>query len=123
MTNISEIIISAALGILTILGATLISAIKSYIVAKGGEKAIKIVEILAKGGEKAIKIVEILAHNAVNAVEQVSTETGFKGKDKLAEAKKAILNELTKYNIHMTDEDLTVFVESAVKQMNNAWKE
>ncbi|HEM2777316.1 TPA: phage holin [Streptococcus suis] len=109
MTNISEIIISAALGILTISGATLISAIKSYIVAKGGEKA--------------IKIVEILAHNAVNAVEQVSTETGFKGKDKLAEAKKAILNELTKYNIHMTDEDLTVFVESAVKQMNNAWKE
>ncbi|WP_221928137.1 phage holin, LLH family, partial [Streptococcus pneumoniae] len=28
----------------------------------------------------------------------------------------------TKYNISMTDKDLDTFVESAVKQMNDAWK-
>ena len=33
-----------------------------------------------KGGEKTIKIIEILAKNAVNAVEQVASETGYKGR-------------------------------------------
>ena len=61
--------------------------------------------------------------NAVHAVEQVANETGFKGADKLASAKAQILAELQKYNIHMSDDDLTLFVESAVKQMHDAWKE
>ncbi|MBF9687062.1 phage holin, partial [Streptococcus pseudopneumoniae] len=30
---------------------------------------------------------------------------------------------LTKYKISMTDKDLDTFVESAVKQMNDAWRE
>ncbi len=68
------------------------------------------------------QIVEILAKNAVNAVEQVASETGFKGDEKLEQARAKVRAELTKYNISMTDKDLDTFVESAVKQMNDAWK-
>ena len=77
---------------------------------------------MQKGGEKAVKIAEILAKNAVHAVEQVATETGYKGDEKLEQAKVYMISELKKYNVSMTDKDLEVFVESAVKQMNDAWK-
>lgn len=108
MQQIQEIIIGGSMSILTILAGIIVHAVKSWLVTKGGEKAIKITEILAK--------------NAVNAVEQVAKETGIKGADKLAEAKAAMLNELKKYNVYMTDKDLDVFIESAVKQMNDNWK-
>ncbi|HHE3265419.1 TPA: phage holin [Streptococcus pneumoniae] len=91
-----------------LLAGVVVRAVKDYLVQKGGEKTIKIVEILAK--------------NAVNAVEQVASETGFKGDEKLEQARAKVRAELTKYNISMTDKDLDTFVESAVKQMNDAWK-
>ncbi|WP_078977012.1 phage holin, LLH family, partial [Streptococcus pneumoniae] len=53
---------------------------------------------------------------------QVAAETGYKGDEKLAQARAKVRAELTKYNISMTDKDLDTFVESAVKQMNDAWK-
>lgn len=109
MTQITDIIISSSMGILTILAGIVVQAIKVYLVKKGGEKAVLITEILAK--------------NAVNSVEQVAAETGYKGADKLASAKSQIIAELQKYNIYMSDDDLTLFVESAVKQMHDAWKE
>lgn len=108
MNQITELVLSSAIGILTILAGAMVKAVKEF--------------LMAKGGEKSIKIVEILARNAVNAVEQVSAETGFKGEQKLAQAKGAILAELEKYNIYMADKDLDVFIESAVKQMNENWK-
>lgn len=108
MQQINEIIANGAVSILVILIGIAVKAVKEYLVAKGGEKTIKIVEILAK--------------NAVNAVEQVSAETGYKGEDKLEQARDMIRAELNKYNISMTDRDLDTFVESAVKQMNDAWK-
>lgn len=108
MQQITEIIIASATGILTILAGVAVKSIKDFLIKKGGEKTIKIVEILAK--------------NAVNAVEQVAAETGFKGEEKLEQARTKIRAELTKYNISMTDKDLDTFVESAVKQMNEAWK-
>lgn len=108
MQQIQEIVISGAMGILTILAGIVVKAVKEFLIAKGGEKSIKIVEILAK--------------NAVNAVEQVTKETGIKGEEKLAEAKTAMVNELEKYNVYMSDKDLDVFIESAVKQMNDNWK-
>lgn len=109
MQQINEIIINAAISILVILTGIAVKSIKEYLVQKGGEKTIKIVEILAK--------------NAVNAVEQVSAETGYKGEEKLEQARIKIRAELNKYNIGMTDKDLDTFVESAVKQMNDAWSE
>lgn len=108
MQQINEIIINAAISILVILTGIAVKSIKEYLIKKGGEQTVKIVEILAK--------------NAVNAVEQVSVETGYKGEEKLEHARTKIRAELSKYNIHMNDSDLDTFVESAVKQMNDAWK-
>ena len=107
MQQINEILLNSAISILVILVGVAVKAVKEYLVQKGGEKTIKIVEILAK--------------NAVNAVEQVSAETGYKGEEKLEQARIKIRAELIKYNINMTDSDLDTFVESAVKQMNDAW--
>lgn len=108
MQQINEIIANGAISILVILAGIAVKLIKDFLIKKGGEKTIKIVEILAK--------------NAVNAVEQVAAETGYKGEEKLEQARAKIRAELSKYNINMTDKDLDTFVESAVKQMNNAWK-
>lgn len=108
MNQITELVLSSAIGILTILAGAMVKAVKEF--------------LIAKGGEKSIKIVEILARNAVSAVEQVAKETGFKGEQKLSQAKGAILTELEKYNIYMTDKDLDVFIEAAVKEMNENLK-
>ena len=108
MQQITEIITNGAISILVILAGIVVKSVKEYLVQKGGEKTIKIVEILAK--------------NAVNAVEQVSAETGYKGEEKLEQARIKIRAELSKSNINMTDKDLETFIESAVKQMNDAWK-
>ena len=108
MQQITEIITNGAISILVILTGIAVKSIKEYLIKKGGEQTVKIVEILAK--------------NAVNAVEQVASETGFKGEEKLEQARTKIRAELSKYNISMTDKDLDTFVESAVKQMNDTWK-
>lgn len=108
MQQITEIITNGAISILVILAGIAVKAVKDYLVQKGGEQSVKIVEILVK--------------NAVNAVEQVSSETGYKGEEKLEQARTKIRAELAKYNISMTDKDLETFIESAVKQMNDAWK-
>ena len=108
MQQINEIIANGAISILVILAGIAVKTMKDFLIKKGGEQTVKIVEILAK--------------NAVNAVEQVAAETGYKGEEKLEQARTKIRAELTKYNISMTDRDLDTFVESAVKQMNDVWK-
>ncbi|HEU5998293.1 phage holin [Streptococcus pneumoniae] len=108
MQQINEIIINTAISVLVLLAGIAVKAVKEYLVKKGGEKTIKIVEILAK--------------NAVNAVEQVASETGYKGEEKLEQARTKIRAELSKYNISMTDKELDTFVEASVKEMNDAWK-
>ena len=108
MQQINEILLNGAISILVVLIGIAVKAVKEYLVKKGGEKTIKIVEILAK--------------NAVNAVEQVASETGYKGEEKLEQARAKIRAELSKYNISMNDKDMNTFIESAVKQMNDAWK-
>lgn len=108
MNQITEIITNGAVSILVILAGVAVKAFKEYLVKKGGEKTIKIIEILAK--------------NAVNAVEQVASETGYKGEEKLEQARTKIRAELSKYSISMTDRDLDTFIEASVKEMNDAWK-
>nr|DAU55907.1 MAG TPA: holin [Caudoviricetes sp.] len=108
MQQINEIITNGAVSIAIILLGIAVKSVKDYLIKEGGEKTVKIVEILAK--------------NAVNSVEQVASETGYKGQEKLEQARAKIRAELNKYNISMTDKDLDTFVESAVKQMNDAWK-
>lgn len=109
MSQFNELIIAFATGFLAVAVGNIVKAVKEY--------------LLQRGGEKAVKIAEILAKNAVHAVEQVATETGYKGDEKLEQAKVYMISELKKYNVSMTDKELEVFVESAVKQMNDAWKE
>lgn len=104
----TDIIVSISVTLITALAGMLAHELKCYLVAKGGEKA--------------IKIVEILANNAVHAVEQVSAETGYKGDEKLSQAKRSIIRELKKYNLMMSEHDLDMFVESAVKKMNDEWR-
>ena len=108
MQQINEILLNGAISILVILAGVAVKAVKDYLVQKGGEKTIKIIEILVK--------------NAVNAVEQVASETGYKGEEKLEQARTKIRAELNKYNISMTDRDLDTFIEASVKEMNDAWK-
>ena len=108
MQQINEILLNGAISILVILAGVAVKAVKDYLVKKGGEKTIKIVEILAK--------------NAVNAVEQVASETGYKGEEKLEQARTKIRAELGKENISMTDKELDTFIEASVKEMNDAWK-
>lgn len=108
MQQINEILLNGTISILVILLGIAVKAVKDYLVKKGGEQTVKIVEILAK--------------NAVNAVEQVSAQTGFKGENKLEQARDKIRAELTKYGISMTDKDLDTFIEASVKEMNDVWK-
>lgn len=84
---------------------------------------VKIVkEYLAKeGGEKALRIVEIVAKNAVNAVEQIANED-TKGEQKLNAAKAKVKKALEQYNIYLSDSQLEMFIEAAVKEMNDSWK-
>ena len=108
MQQINEIIANGAISILVIMLGIAVKAVKDYLIKKGGGQTVKIVEILAK--------------NAVNAVEQVASETGYKGEEKLEQARTKIRAELNKYNISMTDKELDTFVEASVKEMNDAWK-
>ena len=103
MQQINEIIANGAISILVIMLGIAVKAVKDYLIKKGGEQTVKIVEILAK--------------NAVNAVEQVASETGYKGEEKLEQARTKIRAELNKYNISMTDKELDTFVEASVKEM------
>ena len=108
MQQIQEIIIGVSMSILTILAGIAVKAVKDFLVAKGGEKAIKITEILAK--------------NAVNATEQVAQKLDIHGEQKLAHAKDIVKKGLEQYNIYLTNSQIDNFIEAAVKQANEAWK-
>ena len=108
MNQLTEIIVSSAAGILTIIGGMIVHEVKKY--------------LIAKGGKRAVEITEILARNAVNAVEQITKLDQEHHADKLDMAKRRITSQLEKYNIYMTETQLETFIESAVKEMNDAWK-
>ena len=109
MENLTELILGTATGIFGLLAGTIIHEVKKY--------------LIAKGGKRAVEITEILARNAVNAVEQITKLDKEHHLDKLDMAKRRIVSQLEKYNIYMTETQLETFIESAVKQMNDAWKE
>ena len=108
MENLTELILGTATGVFGLLAGTIIHEVKKY--------------LIAKGGKRAVEIAEILARNAVNAVEQITKLDQEHHVDKLDMAKRRITSQLEKYNIYMTETQLETFIESAVKQMNDAWK-
>lgn len=103
----NDVIIQAAMLILTGLAGFIVKTVKDYLFKEGGEKALRIVEIVAK--------------NAVNAVEQISNEDA-KGEQKLNAAKTKVKKGLEQYNIYLSDSQLEMFIEAAVKEMNDNWK-
>lgn len=107
MNDITTLIVNTALSILTILAGLAFEQVKTYLTAKGGEKAVLIAEIVAK--------------NAVNAVEQI-VSVNDNHIDKYDLAKRRVVSELSKYNITLSESQLETFIESAVKQMNDSWK-
>ncbi len=109
MEHLTELILGTATGIFGLLAGAIIHEVKKY--------------LIAKGGKRAIEITEILARNTVNAVEQITKLDQEHHVDKLDMAKRRITSQLEKYNIYMTETQLETFIESAVKQMNDAWKE
>ena len=108
MNQLTELMIGSATGILAILAGMIVHEVKKY--------------LLAKGGKRAVEITEILARNAVNAVEQITKLDQEYHVDKLDIAQRRITSQLAKYNIYMTETQLETFIESAVKEMNDAWK-
>ncbi|ABN10828.1 N-acetylmuramoyl-L-alanine amidase [Streptococcus pyogenes] len=108
MQEITNIITGSSLSILTILAGIVVKLVKDY--------------LLKKGGEKAVKIAEIVARNAVEAVEQIAYDKDIKGIEKLTEAKVAVRDELSKHNVYLSDKQMEVFIEAAVKRMNDNWK-
>ncbi|GFK31661.1 N-acetylmuramoyl-L-alanine amidase [Streptococcus canis] len=108
MQEITNIITGSALSILTIFAGIVVKLVKDY--------------LLKKGGEKAVKIAEIVARNAVEAVEQIAYDKDIKGIEKLTEAKVAVRDELSKHNVYLSDKQMEVFIEAAVKRMNDNWK-
>ena len=108
MNQITEIIASGAMSILVILAGIAVQAVKKYLIAKGGQKAVEITEILAK--------------NAVEATEQVAQKLDIHGDQKLAHAKDIVKKGLEQYNIYLTNSQIDNFLEAAVKQANDAWK-
>lgn len=108
MNQITEIVVASSLSILTALIGIVASAVKNYLVTRGGKKALEVVEILAK--------------NAVNATEQVADKLDIHGKEKLEYAKTSLIDGLEAHNITLTNEQLNTFLESAVKTANEAWK-
>lgn len=93
--------------IITVAVAVAVKYIKDYLVLKGGEKAVKITEIVAK--------------NAVYTVEQVSNQLDVHGLDKLHQAKELVIEALWQKGIKLTDDQVTMYIESAVKQANETW--
>lgn len=108
MNQITEIVASGAMSILVILAGIVVQAVKKYLIAKGGQKAVEITEILAK--------------NAVSATEQVAQKLDIHGEQKLAYAKDIVKKGLEQYNIYLTNSQIDNFLEAAVKQANEAWK-
>ena len=108
MEHLTELILGTATGIFGLLAGAIIHDVKKY--------------LIAKGGKRAVEITEVLARNAVNAVEQITKLDQEHHVDKLDMAKRRITSQLAEYNIYMTETQLETFIESAVKEMNDAWK-
>ncbi len=77
----------------------------------------KALETKTKTSNETYTMLENLARNAVKATEQMFQD--FKGQDKLVAAIQFGQRELSENGYVITDEQLLVFIEAAVKEMND----
>ncbi|MBS4762104.1 phage holin [Carnobacteriaceae bacterium zg-ZUI252] len=108
MEQITQSFITLLGSIFTALVAYSVKALKDY--------------LTLKGGEKAVKISEILAFNAVQTVEQVTAQMDVRSTDKLKEARRLVLQGLREHGVEVSADQLDMYIESAVKQANEIWK-
>lgn len=99
-------------GLLSAIVVGLIGAITTYLV-----KWLKKKGILAELDAK-----QVIVKDVVTFVEQVSKDTGLKGKAKFTQAKQTFVKILNAKGIKVTDDEVETLIESAVKAMNDAIK-
>lgn len=113
MEALQEVLINGAISIITVLIGIAVSSLKGWLDAKR-------LEIETKRGKEQLEVVDAVAKSTVNYVEQVFKDVN--GSAKLMRALDASQKALADQGIVITDEQLRVFIESAVKQANDEWK-
>ena len=113
MEELQTVIINGAISILTVAFGVGVAAFKGWLDAKR-------LEIETKRGKEQLEVVDAVAKTSVGYVEQVFKDVN--GSAKLMRALDAAQKALGDQGITISDEQLRVFIESAVKQANDKWK-
>lgn len=113
MEALQEALINGAISIITVLIGIAVASLKQWLDAKR-------LKIETEQGKDRLEIIDTVAKTTVNYVEQVFKDV--KGGAKLMRALEVAQAELAKQGVHITDEQLNVFIESAVKEANEKWK-
>lgn len=114
MEALQEVIVNGAISIITVLIGIGVTALKKWLDAKR-------VEIEIKQGKESLDIVDKVAKSTVNYVEQVFQDVN--GTQKLMRALVAGQETLREQGIEISDAQLRIFIESAIKEANEKWKE
>lgn len=107
MEQLTSVALNAVLSVLAVVATVAVRKFKSWLEAKAGLEGVRTVEIIAK--------------NAVNTIEQISKDKDIRGREKYENAKNLALEALNANGINVSQVELSIAIESAVKQMNDAW--
>lgn len=110
MDELTAVIVDGVLKLAIVVIGLLVSGASTWL----REKAL---ETKTKTSNETYTMLENLARNAVKATEQMFQD--FKGQDKLMAAIQFGQRELAENGYVITDEQLQVFIEAAVKEMND----
>ena len=113
MEELQMVVINGAISIFTVAFGVAVAAFKNWLDSKR-------LAIETERGKEQLQIVDAVAKSTVNYVEQVFKDVN--GSAKLMRALDAGQKALGDQGIVITDEQLRVFIESAVKQANDKWK-
>ena len=110
MDELTAVIVDAVLKLAIVVIGLIVSGATTWL----KEKAL---ETKTKTSNETYTMLENLARNAVKATEQMFQD--FKGQDKLMAAIQFGQRELAENGYVISDEQLKVFIEAAVKEMND----
>lgn len=110
MDELTAVIVDAVLKLAIVVIGLIVSGATTWL----KEKAL---ETKTKTSNETYTMLENLARNAVKATEQMFQD--FKGQDKLMAAIQFGQRELAENGYVISDEQLQVFIEAAVKEMND----
>ena len=107
MEQLTSVALNAVLSVLAVVATVAVRKFKVWLEAKTGLEGVKTVEIISK--------------NAVNTIEQLYKDKDVHGRAKFENAKNLALDALHANGINVSQAELNIAIESAVKQMNDAW--